>query len=110
MRWLARPAPEVAVSALTGAGIDVLKQHILRAVGRHDEAGVFSARRRHLDALNRAHAILERGVEALRIDAAQANCWPTTCVVPTTQLGEIVGSVSSDALLGEIFARFCIGK
>jgi tRNA modification GTPase len=26
------------------------------------------------------------------------------------QLGEIVGAVSSDALLGEIFARFCIGK
>lgn len=101
--------PEVAVSAFTGAGLDALKRHILRAVGRHDEAGVFSARRRHLDALNRAREILERGLEALRVDAA-GELLADDLRRAHDQLGEIVGSVTSDELLGEIFARFCIGK
>ncbi len=89
--------------------MDALKRHILRAVGRHDEAGVFSARRRHLDALNRAHEILERGLEALRVDAA-GELLADDLRRAHDQLGEIVGSVTSDELLGEIFARFCIGK
>lgn len=101
--------PEVAVSALTGAGMDALKHHILRAVGRREEAGVFSARRRHLDALNRAHETLERGLKALRVDAA-GELLADDLRRAHDQLGEIVGSVTSDALLGEIFARFCIGK
>ncbi len=100
---------EVAVSALTGAGMDALKHRILHSVGRHDEAGVFSARRRHLDALNRAHDILERGLGALRVDAA-GELLADDLRRAHDQLGEIVGSVTSDALLGEIFARFCIGK
>ena len=101
--------PEVAVSALTGAGMGALKRQILHAVGRHDEAGVFSARRRHLEALNRAHEILERGLEVLRVDAA-GELLADDLRRAHDQLGEIVGSVTSDALLGEIFARFCIGK
>ncbi len=101
--------PEVAVSALTGAGMGALKHQILHAVGRHDEAGVFSARRRHLEALNRAHEILERGLEVLRVDAA-GELLADDLRRAHDQLGEIVGSVTSDALLGEIFARFCIGK
>ncbi len=100
---------EVAVSALTGAGIDVLERNILRAVGRNEESGVFSARRRHLDALNRARAMLERGAEALRIGGA-GELLADDLRRAHDQLGEIVGSVSSDALLGEIFSRFCIGK
>ncbi len=101
--------PEVAVSALTGAGIDVLKRNILRAVGRNEETGVFSARRRHLDALHRARTILERGAEALRSEGA-GELLADDLRRAHDQLGEIVGSVSSDALLGEIFSRFCIGK
>ena len=103
------PFPEVAVSALTGDGLDVLERSILRAVGRNDDAGVFSARRRHLDALNRARTILERGAEALRTSGA-GELLADDLRRAHDQLGEIVGSVSSDALLGEIFSRFCIGK
>jgi tRNA modification GTPase len=101
--------PEVAVSALTGAGIDVLERNILRAVGCNDETGVFSARRRHLDALHRARTILERGREALHSEGA-GELLADDLRHAHDQLGEIVGAVSSDALLGEIFSRFCIGK
>ena len=101
--------PDVGISALTGAGLDVLKRNILRAVGRTEEAGAFSARRRHLDALARARILMERGSEALRSSGA-GELLADDLRHAHDQLGEIVGSVSSDALLGEIFSRFCIGK
>jgi len=96
------------VSVLTGDGIELLTAHMKARAGWHGEAGgTFSARRRHLDALERAAAhldaargkldsALELGAEELR--AAQA------------ALSEVTGEFTSDDLLGEIFSSFCIGK
>ncbi len=100
---------EVRVSAVTGAGIDSLKRHILRAIGHRSGTGVFSARRRHLDALGRARDSLENGASALRNGGA-GELLADDLRRAHGELGEIVGTVTSDALLGEIFARFCIGK
>ncbi|NGO88988.1 tRNA uridine-5-carboxymethylaminomethyl(34) synthesis GTPase MnmE [Halomonas sp. 18071143] len=102
--------PIVRLSAKTGAGVDNLKAHLKEVMGfSATTEGRFSARRRHLDALDRAMAALEAGraqlegygagellAEDLR-DAQQA-------------LGEITGEFSADDLLGEIFGSFCIGK
>ena len=101
--------PEVCVSALTGAGIDVLKRHILWAVGHREDAGVFSARRRHLDALTRARTSLDHGARALA-ESGAGELLADDLRRAHDQLGEIVGTISSNALLGEIFRRFCIGK
>jgi tRNA modification GTPase len=100
---------EVRVSALTGVGIEELRRHILRAIGHRDDPGVFSARRRHLDALRRAQRSLDQGAEALN-EAGAGELLADDLRRAHDQLGEIVGTVSSDALLGEIFSRFCIGK
>jgi tRNA modification GTPase len=101
-------APVLAISALTGAGIDALIAHLHSVAGYNAAApGTFSARRRHLAALERAQArlvaaraeldgALELAAEELR--GAQA------------ALGELTGELTSDDLLGEIFATFCIGK
>src|SRR3954463_16804337 len=44
--------PRVTLSALTGEGIDLLREHLKQAMGFHTaEAGTVSARQRHLDAL-----------------------------------------------------------
>jgi tRNA modification GTPase len=100
--------PIVYLSALTGAGLDLLVAHLKDVAGVGGEtAGTFSARRRHLDALARARTdlaaarphlagALELAAEHLR--NAQAS------------LSELTGELSSDDLLGEIFATFCIGK
>ena len=98
----------LGISALTGEGIDELIAH-LQALAGYDAAapGTFSARRRHLAALERARArlvaaraqlgaALELAAEELR--GAQS------------ALGELTGELTSDDLLGEIFATFCIGK
>lgn len=98
----------VYVSALTGEGVDVLVAHLRDVAGVASETGgTFSARRRHLDALERTRAelaaarphlqgSLELAAEHLR--AAQSS------------LSELTGELTSDDLLGEIFATFCIGK
>jgi tRNA modification GTPase len=98
----------IHVSALTGEGIDALIAHLHAVAGfTGDAPGTFSARRRHLDALERARGrlavarsaiggALELAAEELR--QAQA------------ALGELTGELTSDDLLGEIFATFCIGK
>lgn len=100
----------VSLSVKTGAGVDVLCRHLKDCIGyRPSGEGVFSARRRHLDALGRARAALESGIsqltgpragELLAEDLRQAQ----------QALAEITGEFTSDDLLGRIFASFCIGK
>lgn len=100
--------PVIELSALTGQGLEALTAHLKTAAGWQGEAeGSFSARRRHVTALERAGrhlraarnelpAALELAAEELR--AAQE------------ALSELTGERTSDDLLGEIFASFCIGK
>ena len=94
------------VSAKTGLGIDVLQEKILATIGWHQEAGVFMARTRHLEALAAAKAYLlaaeqhQSSLELLAEELRQAQ----------TELNQITGEFVADDLLGEIFSRFCIGK
>ena len=98
----------VYVSALTGAGIDMLVAHLKEAAGVTGEtAGTFSARRRHLDALDRTRAELRAArphlAGALELAAEHLRN-------SQTALSELTGEQTSDDLLGQIFATFCIGK
>jgi tRNA modification GTPase len=103
---------EIACSATTGAGLDALRTELLRRVGLGDGAeagGEFSARRRHLDALERTRKHLHAAQEA----AAQQQSPELVAEdlrLAQDCLGEITGVVSSDDLLGRIFSEFCIGK
>ncbi len=101
--------PEIRISALTGLGMETLKQHVLWSIGHREHAGVFSARRRHLDALTRARRTLQHGAHALQ-ESGAGELLADDLRRAHDQLGEITGAVTSDALLGEIFSRFCIGK
>ncbi len=101
---------EIALSALTGEGVDALRAHLKASVG-FDSAGEGNliARRRHLDALRRARAHLDRGRHEL-LDNAAGEIMAEELRLAQGCLGEITGTVTSDDLLGEIFGRFCIGK
>ena len=56
---------EIALSAHTGSGVDQLRAHLKAAMGYQEEEGAFIARRRHLDALQRARSHLQAGTEQL---------------------------------------------
>jgi tRNA modification GTPase len=101
--------PVIRISALTGSGLGDLVAHLKAAAGWRDDEGVFSARRRHLDALRRTADLLEHGAAALAAGGA-GELLAEDLRLAHDALGEIVGRVSSDELLGRIFASFCIGK
>jgi len=100
----------VAISALTGAGLPQLREQLKDAAGyRAGDAGVFSARRRHLDALGRAERFAKSAAARLG-ERAGFELVAEELRLAQLALGEITGEVTSDALLGAIFAGFCIGK
>jgi tRNA modification GTPase len=96
------------VCALTGAGVDALREHLQQCMGYQPAEGEFIARRRHLDALDRARAALARAREQLQRRAGELVAEELRQAQQA--LGEITGELTSDALLGRIFASFCIGK
>jgi tRNA modification GTPase len=102
--------PRIWMSALTGAGLDLLRAHLKSCVGfAATGSGTVSARRRHLDALTRARQHLDEGREQLRARRA-GELMAEELRQAQAALGEITGEVTSDDLLGRIFATFCIGK
>ncbi len=102
--------PLFALSAATGSGVPALVAHIQKAAGyRATESGGYSARRRHIDALERALALVSDGYRHLQATAA-GELLAEDLRIAQQALGEITGQVSSDQLLGEIFSSFCIGK
>lgn len=100
----------IAIAAKTGAGVESLVDHIVSRANYHAEAsGVFSARRRHLDALARAQGHVEEGRYQLQQFRA-GELLAEELRQAQSALSEITGKFTSEDLLGEIFSGFCIGK
>jgi len=95
------------VSAKTGAGIEGLRKALLSLAGWHPDGGdVYMARERHLVALAKVAAALERAAQS----ATRTELLAEELRLAQRELDSITGEVSADDLLGEIFARFCVGK
>jgi len=100
----------VGVSARTGAGIDALQQHLQQVLGYQPAAeGSVTARQRHLDSLRQARRHFNAACRVLAEQAA-GELMAEELLQVQNALAEITGQFSSDDLLGEIFASFCIGK
>jgi tRNA modification GTPase len=101
---------ELRISARTGTGLDLLKAEIRRAAGLTATGeSPFSARTRHVDALQRALACAQDAELRLR-EGATAELAAEDLRLAQRALSEITGAFSSDDLLGRIFSQFCIGK
>ena len=101
---------DVMTSAVTGAGIQKLKRLLYeKSFGERGEDAAFLIEERHFDALQRAQASLQKAISAcnfgqpldlIGIDVKEA--WDA--------LGEITGETATEAIIEEIFAKFCVGK
>ena len=100
----------IYLSAKTGDGIELLKQHLKNCMGYQQKTeGQFIARRRHLDAINTAEQhlnIADKNLHELKSGELLAE----ELRFAQQALSSITGEFSSDDLLGRIFSDFCIGK
>lgn len=102
--------PVIRLSAQTQQGVELLREHLKQAMGFQTSIeGGFLARRRHLEALEKAAQHLELGlVQLTEFHAGELLAEELRLV--QNDLSEITGQFTSDDLLGNIFSSFCIGK
>ena len=97
------------LSALSGVGLPRLVEQLQAAAGLGEGSdGAFSARARHIEALERAATRLERAASQLHRGSGELAAEELRQAQET--LGGITGRVDADDLLGRIFSDFCIGK
>lgn len=99
---------ELRLSVKQDQGLNELKEWLKESIGFHHEGGVFMARRRHLDALEKALFYLKQALE--QIDLKNSELIAEELYQAQRYIGEITGQISADDLLGKIFSTFCIGK
>ncbi|WP_434346802.1 tRNA uridine-5-carboxymethylaminomethyl(34) synthesis GTPase MnmE [Myxococcus virescens] len=102
-------SPRQRVSGLTGEGVDALRDDMLgRLWGGGTPSAVALVSERHADALRRASEALGRAESASRVSTLEVVSGEVGLALEA--LGEVSGTVVSEALLDAIFQRFCIGK
>ena len=104
-------APTARVSALEGHGLRELEDAMVECVMHGPTAceDAFMARRRHVDALERALAAFDRAQRRLVRDNA-GELVAEELREAQVALGEITGAFATEDLLARIFSSFCIGK
>ncbi len=105
------PEGSLLLSARTGQGLDMLRQRLLQQAGWQASAeGLFTARARHVQALQRTLAHVQGAQAHAQQRDAALDLLAEELRLAHRALGEITGAFSNEDLLGEIFSRFCIGK
>ena len=106
------PARFIAVSCLTGSGLEALKDAIKQTVWAGEiraEMLQVMINSRHQDALQRARAATLRTTQALR-EARSLELVALDLRIAVHAVGEVVGKTTTEDLLDSIFSQFCIGK
>lgn len=101
---------EILLSIKSGAGFDLLYQHLKEAISIETVTeGAFTARRRHIEALVEALKAIKNAAGHLR-PVIQLELLAEDCRLAQKALNEITGEFTSEDMLGKIFSSFCIGK
>ncbi len=101
----------INLSAKTGEGIELLKQHLKESVGYDSQTETaFIARTRHLNALTRSENYLKKTRELFSQKKIALELIAEELRLAQLTLSEITGLFTTEDLLGSIFSSFCIGK
>ena len=105
--------PVARISALTGNGMDGLKnllvESVLQTKGRGSDSSVTVTNARHHAALKSAEESLGLALKSLT-DNQSNELVAIDLRAALDRLGEITGAVTTDDILNSIFSKFCIGK
>ena len=100
----------ISLSVKTGKGLSILHNYLKASIGYECGAeGSFSARRRHLQALDEAETALTNGLQKL-VSYQFPELLAEDLIIAQNHLNTITGQFTTDDLLGKIFSSFCIGK
>lgn len=102
-----------AVSAKSGKGMDELREAVYEsalgeAAGFDGSEGIVITNERHKAALDRGHESLEAAMGSLHSEPLEVTAMELREALDS--LGSIIGEVTADEILNDIFSRFCIGK
>lgn len=101
----------VFLSAKTGEGVGTLRHTLLRLAGWQSMAdGVYTARERHVQALEQVQSHLATAFSFLAVPSQPLDLLAEELRLAQNALSGITGAFGADDLLGKIFSSFCIGK
>ena len=99
----------IRLSVKSGAGMDLLYQHLRDCAGHNNQIeNVFIARRRHLDALVDAETAIKNAI--VQLNKCHFELVAEEMRLAHQALSQITGAFTTDDLLEKIFSNFCIGK
>jgi tRNA modification GTPase len=90
--------------------MELLEKTLLEVAGWQETEDVFSARERHLQALEAGAQYLRAAREEAENPRPALELFAENLRLAQNALAEITGAFTPDDLLGVIFSRFCIGK
>ena len=96
---------DLAISCLTGEGVDALKARIAAFADAAGQSTVCITNERHIRALELAH-----GAVCHAITQTEPDCIATDVQEALHQLGTITGTDVDGEVIDRIFRNFCVGK
>lgn len=109
-----QPVPFVRASALTGAGLDGLTDRISSRLMERFRHGVAEAplltRERHREAVRAARSEVSAFRDAWAINDPPSSVAAVHLREAAHHLGELIGSIDVEEVLGRVFSTFCVGK